>query len=67
MRRELKYPQSNLDVPLELSNSSGKFWDVLRDDYQLSRETYKQHPEKVAQAIFTIVNGWHDNAQPKWA
>ena len=39
MRRELKYPRSNIDVPIELSNSSGKFWDVLTDEYNLTRQT----------------------------
>ncbi len=62
MRRELKYPNVNIDVPIELSNSSGKFWDVLTDEYNLTRQTYKQYPEKVAQAIFTIVTEWHRNA-----
>jgi hypothetical protein len=49
-------------VPIELSNSSGKFWDVLTNGYQLTRQTYKHYPDKVAQAIFSIVKGWHENA-----
>lgn len=51
-----------MTVPLELSNSAGKFWDVLTDQYKLTPQNYKQFPEKVAEAIFIIVNGWHKNA-----
>ncbi len=63
MRRELKYPKQNFDVPLELSNSSGKFWEVLTESDGLTPQTYKQHPEHVAQAILSIVQGWHENTQ----
>jgi hypothetical protein len=62
MRRELKYPKPNLEVPLELSNSSGKFWDVLMQEHELTTQTYKQYPEKVAHVLFSIVNGWHQKA-----
>jgi len=62
MRRELKYPKPNVIVPLELSDSSSKFWDALTQEYNLTRQTYKQQPDKVALAIFSIVSGWHKNA-----
>ncbi len=63
MRRELKYPtRENIEVPLELSNSAGKFWDVLIEKHNLTRQTYKQHPQTVGQVLISIVESWHQNA-----
>ena len=65
MRRELKYPKRNVEVPIELSNSAGKFWDALIQDFKLTRQTYKKFPDIVGKVLISIVESWHENASLK--
>lgn len=48
---------------MELSNSSGKFWDELRE-YNLDQKNYRQQPEVVGRRIIELVERWHQQLTP---
>ncbi len=58
MRRTLNDTKRTGRVTLELSNSSGKFWDRL-GERGLHQQNYKAHPCKVAEVLLELENEWH--------
>ncbi len=58
MRRTLNDTKRTGRVTLELSNSSGKFWDRL-GERGLHQQNYKAHPLKVAEVLLELENEWH--------
>ncbi len=58
MRRTLTDTDRTGRVTLELSNSSGKFWDAL-GEYGLNQKNYKKNPQQVANALIALVEKWH--------
>lgn len=61
MRRTLNDTKRTGRVTLELSNSSGKFWDRLGET-GINQQNYKAKPFDVAQALLAQANEWHTNA-----
>jgi hypothetical protein len=45
-------------VSLELSNSSGQFWDEIKQQ-GLNEQTYRDHPSIVGKALVDRVESWH--------
>ena len=63
MRCELKHPRKEqVMVPIELSNSAGKFWTELKNHYNIDEQSYRKHPDTVGAAITSLVASWHANA-----
>jgi hypothetical protein len=60
MRRTLNDTKRTGRVTLELSNSSGKFWERLGQS-GLHQQNYKEKPSEVAQALIQQANEWHTN------
>lgn len=58
MRRTLNDTKRKGRVTLELSNSSGKFWNRLAEK-EIHHQNYRETPLKVAQALLTQENEWH--------
>jgi hypothetical protein len=58
MRRTLSETIKTGRVTLELSNSSGKFWDELKA-YGLDHENYRERPDLAGKAIINLVEQWH--------
>ncbi len=58
MRKELNRIQRDGRVTLELSNSSGQFWDQLTAK-GISATTYRNHCSEVGQTLIEQVNRWH--------
>jgi len=58
MRRTLNDTKRTGRVTLELSNSSGKFWERLGQS-GLHQQNYKEKPLEVAQALIQQANEWH--------
>jgi hypothetical protein len=48
---------------MELSNSSGKFWDELKG-YNLDQKNYRQQPKVVGRRIIELVERWHQQLAP---
>jgi hypothetical protein len=61
MRRTLNDTNRTGRVTLELSNSSGKFWDRLGKT-GLHQQNYKDKPMEVANALLDQVSEWHAEA-----
>jgi len=61
MRRTLNDTKRTGRVTLELSNSSGKFWDRLGKK-GINQQNYKEQPLKVAQELIYQENEWHTEA-----
>jgi hypothetical protein len=59
MRRTLNNTKRTGRVTLELSNSSGKFWEQLRQ-LGINQQNYKSKPFEVSQALLTQENEWHE-------
>ncbi len=67
MRKELNRISRDGRVTVELSNSSGQFWDqlALRN---ISVANYKEKPEEVGKTLISLLRQWHQAAaldQPK--
>ncbi|MBI3153628.1 MAG: hypothetical protein HYZ21_15965 [Chloroflexi bacterium] len=60
MRRTLNDTRRTGRVTLELSNSSGKFWERLRQS-AIHQQNYKEKPFEVAQALIQQANEWHES------
>jgi hypothetical protein len=60
MRRTLNDTKRNGRVTLELSNSSGKFWDRLMEK-GIHQQNYKSKPGEVARVLLTQVEEWHQH------
>jgi hypothetical protein len=58
MRRTLDDTIRTGRVTLELSNSSGKFWERLRKN-GINQQNYKQNPLNVADELIAQENEWH--------
>lgn len=58
MRSELGRVDRDGRVTLELSNSSGKFWDYLRTK-GIDQSNYKNKPLEVGAALLNLVTQWH--------
>ncbi len=58
MRRTLNDTKRTGRVTLELSNSSGKFWEQLRR-LGINQQNYKSKPFEVAQALLSQEHEWH--------
>ncbi len=58
MRCELDRIERDGRVTLELSNSSGKFWDHLRSK-GIYQRNYKNRPQDVGDALIELVKLWH--------
>ncbi len=58
MRRTLKDTKRTGRVTLELSNSSGTFWERLRRQ-DINQQNYKSQPFEVAQELLTQEREWH--------
>ena len=58
MRRTLNDTKRTGRVTLELSNSSGKFWERLGQS-GIHQQNYKEKSLEVAQALIQQVNEWH--------
>jgi hypothetical protein len=59
MRRILNDTKRTGRVTLELSNSSGKFWEQLRQ-IGIHQQNYKSQPFEVAQALLAQEYEWHN-------
>ncbi|MBV6394969.1 MAG: hypothetical protein HFACDABA_00540 [Anaerolineales bacterium] len=59
MRRTLNDTKRNGRVTLELSNSSGKFWQRL-GDLGIHQRNYKNKPAEVAKALLDQEKEWHE-------
>lgn len=59
MRRTLNDTKRTGRVTLELSNSSGKFWQRL-DELGIHQRNYKSKPTEVAKALLDQEKEWHD-------
>jgi len=59
MRRTLNDTKRTGRVTLELSNSSGKFWQRL-DELGIHQRNYKSKPTDVAKALLEQEKEWHD-------
>jgi hypothetical protein len=60
MRRTLNDTKRTGRVTLELSNSSGKFWERLEQS-GIHQQNYKEKPLEVAQALLQQVSEWHSS------
>lgn len=58
MRGELDRLKRTGRVTVELSNSSGMFWDQLRKN-GLTSKTYLKEPELVGRHLLNLVESWH--------
>jgi hypothetical protein len=58
MRRELDRVAKDGRVTLEVSNSSGKFWEHLRTK-GVNQTNYKSRPREVGVALIELVGEWH--------
>ncbi|MGZ9226354.1 MAG: hypothetical protein ACXW4M_12450, partial [Anaerolineales bacterium] len=58
MRRTLNDTKRTGRVTLELSNSSGTFWELLRQ-ISIDQQNYKGKPIEVAQALLAQEYEWH--------
>lgn len=58
MRRELNRLARDGRVVIELSNSSGKFWDYL-GGRRIHQRNYRKHPDEVGRALIELVGDWH--------
>jgi len=58
MRRELNKIARTGRVSLELSNSSGQFWDYLRTR-GIDQRNYRDRPIDVGVALIEVVESWH--------
>ena len=58
MRRTLNDTKRTGRVTLELSNSSGKFWERLREK-GINQQNYKVRPLDVAKELISQENEWH--------
>jgi hypothetical protein len=61
MRRTLNDTRRTGRVTLELSNSSGTFWEQL-GQIGINQQNYKGKPLEVAQALLAQEKEWHDSA-----
>lgn len=59
MRGMLSYVDNHQRVPIELSNASGEFWDVL-EPLGVNQQNYQYNASESGKAIMTCVEGWHD-------
>lgn len=59
MRRTLHETKRTGRVTLELSNSSGKFWERL-SQIGIHQQNYKEKPYEVAQTLIQQENEWHE-------
>jgi len=60
MRRTLNDTLRTGRVTLELSNSSGKFWDELKK-HNLSEENYALYPQIAGKLLLNLVESWHEH------
>ncbi len=60
MRRTLNDTKRTGRVTLELSNSSGKFWERLGQS-GIHQQNYKERPLDVARALIQQENEWHNS------
>lgn len=60
MRRTLNDTKRTGRVTLELSNSSGTFWERLGQQ-DINQQNYKSKPFEVAQALLTQEREWHES------
>lgn len=58
MRRTLNDTKRTGRVTLELSNSSGTFWEQLRQ-LGINQQNYKSKPSEVAEALLAQEHEWH--------
>jgi hypothetical protein len=58
MRETLSYLDRTNRVTIEVSNSTGKFWNALRT-HGLNEENYENNPERTGKAIIELVESWH--------
>ena len=58
MRKELNRISRDGRVTVELSNSSGQFWDQLRLQ-NISIANYKEKPTEVGKILVNLVQQWH--------
>jgi hypothetical protein len=58
MRGELNKIARTGRVSLELSNSSGQFWDYLKTK-GITQSNYRNEPLEVGRSLIEIVEGWH--------
>jgi hypothetical protein len=58
MRRTLKSTAKTGRVTVELSNSSGKFWDQLKS-HGLTEENYIDYPQQAGELLINLVESWH--------
>lgn len=58
MRKELNRIRRDGRVTIELSNSSGQFWDRLAAQ-EITSANYKQHALEVGTTLINLVQRWH--------
>jgi hypothetical protein len=58
MRKELRKLNLKHRASMELSNSSGKFWQHLAR-YDINQANYLDRPTEVGMALIELVNSWH--------
>ena len=63
MRKELPAALKHGKVLIELSNSSGKFWDALASHGMQTMPQVNMHPDKAGWAILELVSGWHHSVK----
>ena len=61
MRRELSKIDRNGRVTIEVSNSSGKFWDYLNAN-GINQSNYREYPADVGKALVELVSQWHQES-----
>lgn len=61
MRRELSKIDRNGRVTIEVSNSSGKFWDYLNAN-GIDQSNYREYPADVGKALVELVSQWHQES-----
>ncbi len=62
MRQELNQALKQGKVLIELSNSAGKFWDVLSKEGMKSMANIT-NPEKAGKLIIDLVSSWHSGVE----
>ncbi len=64
MRRELNRLDKDGRVTIELSNSSGQFWDFLATN-GIYQSNYKKRPAEVGAALLNLVKEWHERVSTR--
>ena len=59
MRKTLRDVGRTGRVTIEVSNSSGKFWNALKA-CGLNQQNYEGHPEEAAKALIAQIENWYD-------